>query len=247
MSTLLDILRMADKLLNEENYLPAIKEYGGALELIFKTLYRQHFPELPYSDKERAINYERKLGKSIDNFTMGEWIGLFREAHIFDFIKNSRNIDEPLFLSFGLIDVLNKLRNLVTHPDEKKRKLLERYNLRLVALFMKSGVECLLYELGIIPAQRFIQVQPTGRTSVRGIFSQVSKEDILNAAKDLRIANYRWVSKYVEIEGKRYSVKGLLSIASGIPTSEFTTDQAEKVLEKLGFKVYTIDDHKGEF
>jgi hypothetical protein len=68
-------------------------------------------------------------------------------------------------------------------------------------------------------------------------FAKVTREDILRAVRNPRISDFRYVWKYVLIDGKRYPVKGLLSMASGVPTSKFTTNEAERILEKLGFRV----------
>ena len=226
--------------MSEGNYMQAIEEYGKVLELVFRELYREYFPQLPYSDKEKAVDYEKKLGKSVEKFTIGEWIGLLRQARLFDFIKNRKGIKTSLFFTPGLIDILNKLRVEATHPRPYEKIVLSRYNIKLLASFMELGVKCLLCELGILPST---PPPPDRQTSIKSI-SQVSREDILKAAKDPRIVKYRWRSKYVEIDGKRFPPKGLLAIASGIPTSKFTTNQAERVLEKLGFKVYSINKRK---
>ena len=221
----------------------AIEEYGKVLELVFRELYKEYFPQLPYPNKEKAINYEKKLRKSVEKFTIGEWIGLLREARFFEFIKNRKRIKEPLFFTPGFVDMLNKLRVEVTHPRPSEESALSRYDIKLLASFVRFGVECLLCELRILPVAQTKQVQVTSARQIytKGIFSQVSRKDILKAAKDPRIVKYRWVSKYVEIEGKRYPPKGLLSLASGIPTSRFTTSQAERVLKKLGFEVSSIN------
>jgi len=238
-----DLLFMAKKLMGEGNHVQAIEEYGKVLELVFRELYKEYFPQLPYTDLDKAVDYVKKLGKSVEKFTIGEWIGLFRQGHLFDFIKSRKKIKEPLFFTPGFVDMLNKLRVEATHPRPGEESALSRYDIKLLASFVGLGVECLLCELGILPIIQTKQawVTPVRQTYTKGIFSQVSREDILKAARDPRIIKYRWVSKYVEIEGKRYPVKGLLSIASGIPTSKFTTNEAERVLEKLGFKVFSIN------
>ena len=239
MWSLSDLLFVAKKLMGEGNHVQAIEEYGKVLELVFRELYKEYFPQLPYTDLDKAVNYVKKLGKSVEKFTIGEWIGLFRQSRLFDFIKSRKKIKEPLFFTPGFVDMLNKLRVEATHPRTDEESALSRYDIKLLASFVGLGVECLLCELGIQTKQT--QVTPVRQTYIKGIFSQVSREDILKAARDPRIVKYRWVSKYVEIEGKRYPVKGLLSLASGIPTSKFTTNEAERVLEKLGFKVYSIN------
>jgi len=229
--------------MNEGNYVQAIEEYGKVLELVFRELYKEYLPQLPYPDKEKAVNYEKKLGKSVEKFTIGEWIGLLRQARLFDFIKNRKGIKISLFFTPSLIDMLNKLRVEATHPRPDEETILSRYDIRLLASFMELGVKCLLYELGISPSKQTTHAPfPSDKqTRIKGIFLQVSREDIIKATKDPRIVKYRYVSKYVEIDGKKYPPKGLLAIASGIPTSKFTTNQAERVLEKLGFKVYSVN------
>ena len=237
-----DLLSMANKLMSEGNYIQAIEEYGKVLELVFRELYKEYFLQLPHSDREKALDYEKKLGKSVEKFTIGEWIGLLKQAHFFDFIKNRKGIKISLFFTPSLIDILNKLRVEATHPKLDEESVLGRYDIRSLASFMRLGVECLLCELGILPIIKTEKVQdtPSEQTCVTRVFGQISREDILKAAKDPRIVNYRYVSKYVVIDGKKFPPKGLLAIASGVPTSKFTTNQAERVLEKLGFKVYSV-------
>jgi hypothetical protein len=214
------------------------------LEVVLRRLYREYFPQLPYADKEKAINFEKRQAKSVEGFTIGEWIGLFQEARLLDFVADRKNIKKPLFFTFSLLDILNKLRNKATHPDEVDE--LKKYDIKVVASFMASGVECLLRELGITVFTQIVRASVSLEQPSRGAFSKVSGQDILNAAKDPRIESFRWVSKYIEIEGRKYSVKGLLSIASGIPTSKFTTGEAERVLEKLGFKVISVSREQGQ-
>jgi len=238
LSSLDELVFTAKKLMNEGNYLQAVREYGSILEVILRRLYREYFPQLPYTDKEKAINFEKRQGKSAEGFTIGEWIGLFREARLLDFIVERKNIKKPLFFTFSLLDIFNKLRNRATHPDEADE--LKKYDMRVVASFMASGIECLLHELGIKVSKPTVEASVSFGRPSQGAFSSVTREDILKAAKDPRIESFRWVSKYVEIEGKKYSVKGLLSIASGVPPSKFTTNEAERVLEKLGFKVMSV-------
>jgi hypothetical protein len=242
LSSLDELIFSAKKLISEGNYLQAVREYGSVLEIVLRRLYREYFPQLPFTDKEKAISFEKRQGKSADGFTIGEWIGLFREARLLDFIAERKNIKKPLFFTFSLLDILNKLRNKATHPDEVDE--LKKYDMKVIASFMASGVECLLHELGIKVLTPTAEV-PVSLVPSRGMFSKVKREDILNAAKDPRIESFRWVSKYVEIEGKKYSVKGLLSIASGIPPSKFTTNEAERVLERLGFKVISANEEEG--
>jgi hypothetical protein len=233
-----ELLFTAQKLFNEGNYSQAIEEYGKVMELIFMELYREYFPQLAYSEKEKVLNYEKSIGKAPEKFTLGEWVGLFRQTRFSDFIKNKKGITgDSLFFSYGIIDALVNIRNRVTHPGEDRS--LDRYDKRNVASFMESAILCVLQELGIGSATIF--QPPIAASLMRGQrgkqFAEVSREDILRASRNPRIKDFRYVWKYVLIDGKRYPVKGLLSIASGVPTSKFTTNEAERILEKLGFRV----------
>jgi hypothetical protein len=131
-------------------YLPAIEEYGKVIESLFKELYKEYFPQLPYADKEKVLNFEKGKDKSIDKFTIGEWIGLFREAHLFDFVKAKKRLDKnAIFFGYGIVEALKELRNRVAHENEEH--LLDCYDKRALAYFMESAVLCMLQELGILP------------------------------------------------------------------------------------------------
>jgi hypothetical protein len=66
----------------------------------------------------------------------------------------------------------------------------------------------------------------------------LSRDDILKASRDPKIKNYFYVGYYVSLDGKKLPVKGLLSLATGIPVTEFaSTPRARGILQKLGFTV----------
>ena len=66
----------------------------------------------------------------------------------------------------------------------------------------------------------------------------IAREDILKASRDPRIKNFFYVGYYVDLDRRKLPVKGLLSLATGIPVTEFgSTPKARGILQKLGFKV----------
>jgi len=239
-NTLEITLGNARKLVNESMFSQAVEEYGKVVEWLFKKLYREYLPQLSYSEKQKVIDFEKHLQKSVDKFTIGEWTGLFRESHLFNIIENDKREERGfVFFTQDVITAVNELRNRCTHPSEDSRGYEEKH----VASFVESAVVGMLKELGMMPKIETIYPSATergpsfGKHFAERHFAEVSKDDVLRAARDPRIRNFRWVSKYVEIEGERYPVKGLLSIASGVSTDRFTTDIATRVIEKLGFKV----------
>jgi hypothetical protein len=66
----------------------------------------------------------------------------------------------------------------------------------------------------------------------------ITRDDILRASRDPAIKKFFYVGYYVDLDGKKLPVKGLLSLATGIPVTEFgSTPKARGILQKLGFKV----------
>ena len=140
-------LDKAEKLLRQGFYSQSIFEYGRILEELFKQLYHEYLPRLSYLDKEKAAIYEKKKGKPVDKFTIGEWLGLFQYAHLFDFISQDKKGKGKGFIFFNpcIIDLMKTLRNMAVHPESNK----ENYINKETALFMKSTIQCILNELRI--------------------------------------------------------------------------------------------------
>ena len=66
---------------------------------------------------------------------------------------------------------------------------------------------------------------------------RISKEDILRASKDSRVGDFSYVSYFVDLDGKKLPAKGLVSLATGIPTTDFDSPRARRILQKLGFAI----------
>lgn len=135
----------AERLLNLGMYSQAIKEYGSIIEQLLKQLYQKYFPNMPIRYKERILNYERETKTSVSKFTIGQWIGLFRNADLFRYIAQDKKGKSGSFIFFTptTLDILNKLRNISTHPARNN----ENYVSEDSALFVKSTITCILREL----------------------------------------------------------------------------------------------------
>jgi hypothetical protein len=136
----------ADRLLNMGMYSQAMREYGTILERLLKQLYIKQLPDLPVEYKEKIVDYEKEVRTPIRKFTIGQWIGLFRKADLFRHIAKEMKKKDELFIFFipAILDVVNKLRNVSTHPMREN----EIYISKDSALFVKSAVTCILQELG---------------------------------------------------------------------------------------------------
>jgi len=76
------------------------------------------------------------------------------------------------------------------------------------------------------------------RKTIRGIEYEVSRNDIVTAAQTTSPEEIRhW---YVEIEGLRYPPKQIVAEALGLRRLDFTTSDAKRLLENLGFSLERI-------
>jgi hypothetical protein len=90
-----------------------------------------------------------------------------------------------------------------------------------------------------IPETDYSQID-RGRITVTlgGKRVTITREDILRASRDPRIKKFFYVGYHVELNGRKLPVKGLLSLATGIPVTEFgSTPKARGILQRLGFNV----------
>lgn len=92
MKNLNQILSQSRKLMNNAMYAEAIQGYGKVLELLFKELYTEFLPKLSHLGKQKAINLEKEQNVSVEKFTVGQWIGMFREANFFSIIREKKGI-----------------------------------------------------------------------------------------------------------------------------------------------------------
>lgn len=79
---------------------------------------------------------------------------------------------------------------------------------------------------------------------IRATFSgkpvRVSRDDVLRAATDPKLADFSYHSYYVDLNGKKLPAKGLLSLATGVPITDFDSPRARRILQKLGFLIRQV-------
>ena len=235
---LADRVKEARKLREEGHYRNVIDECGKILQEIFEDLYKEYLPRLSDPEVEKVLNYRKQVGKSTDKFMIGEWIGLFQVADLFNTIeRNLRKPDEKdfVFFTLGTANQLKEIRNRNTHSE----KDLICYNEQYLALYLESALLCMLQELRMISEGDLLSRRLSRKQNVsnKKPLSRVSREDIIRAAKDKAINDFKFLNKYVEIEGIKYPARGLLSIASGASPADFNQELVAKTFCDLGFKV----------
>ena len=79
--------------------------------------------------------------------------------------------------------------------------------------------------------------------TIRGKRFDIEKDDIINAVKDVEPEPLTGKRKYyIEINGKKYPIKQVISLVTGLPRIAFTAMDAYRILAKLGFEVKEIEE-----
>ena len=74
--------------------------------------------------------------------------------------------------------------------------------------------------------------------TIKGKVYYITREDVINAIKDVEPDPLTGKRRYyVEINGKQYPIKQVLSLVTGLPRIAFTSMDAYRILTKLGFEV----------
>jgi len=237
-------IKEAKKLHDGKHFTSSIDEYGKILEAIFEELYKEYFPYLTDEVTEKVVEYRRKTGKKIDRFTIGEWIGLFRVANLFGVIECHRKKPDQgnfVFFTTNVAAAVNEIRNRNVHSE----KDLNCYNEEQVAMFTEASILCMLKELEMFSEVELANKPEQGQQ--KGIMKQedsLSRDDILGATTVPAINDFKFSKKYVEIEGKKYPAKGLVSVALGVSPANINLDVAEKTLRRLGFSVLDVEEDR---
>ncbi len=81
------------------------------------------------------------------------------------------------------------------------------------------------------------------RFVIGGHSYEISRDDILNATKDVQPKAFDGRNKYyVELHGLRYPIKQTIHLVTGLSyTGDFTAQYASHILKKLGFTVRSLE------
>jgi predicted RNase H-like HicB family nuclease len=85
------------------------------------------------------------------------------------------------------------------------------------------------------------------RFGIGGQSFEISREDIINAARHVRPKTFDGRNKYyIELLGERFPIKQAIHLATGLRyTEDFTAQYAKRILKKLGFTVHSLSDIDG--
>ena len=85
------------------------------------------------------------------------------------------------------------------------------------------------------------------RFVIAGRIYEITREDIINATKDILPKPFDGRNKYyIELQGLKYPIKQLVHLVTGLPyTGGFHAGDAQRILRRLGFSVCTLDVMEG--
>lgn len=89
---------------------------GQMLEVMFRWLYKEVQPRLKPQDQQSVTKALEKFGKAVDELTLGELFGVFRETGLLDTAQRVLNRD---FAALKKADIWLALRNRAAHPGDK--------------------------------------------------------------------------------------------------------------------------------
>lgn len=140
-------LSFIQRSLDSEEFDVVIKESCSLFEVVFRKIFSQVITILPYHERKVVLDVEYKIGngrKGVQEFGMGELVGLFRESRLFD--KWSKYYSKDL----GLIKTVDfnaivQLRNECTHfghtCHRREADLIFTYLKALLATIGYSDIE----------------------------------------------------------------------------------------------------------
>jgi SAM-dependent methyltransferase len=112
-----DKLGLIQRVLQSGDYDVAVKECCTVFEIVFRKIFQQAVVSLPYKDRELLQEVEKKIGKGtkgVEDFGLGELVGLFRESKLMEKWARHTSMDLGLIQSLNFSEIVN-LRNRVTH------------------------------------------------------------------------------------------------------------------------------------
>ena len=153
-------LEEIDSLVAGNHHKQAVQEIGSVLEGLLRELYRQVVPSIPPLDQAGVSSALEKIGKNkpIDDLTLGQLVGLFRDAMLFS--KAEAVLGRKLqHLSSANFNTLISIRNRATHKGDSVKPSESRYFGAQVRVFAE--------EIGLLEAP-----QEDSSTPAEGIHLQ---------------------------------------------------------------------------
>ncbi len=135
-----DKLLEVERLIANGHYTQAVIAAGGLLEALLSALYSDVFPRLTPPAQQEVVEKVEAIGKgkAVADFTLGQWVGLFRELRLFDRVQTVLKRDLPHLRSANLTPFVD-LRNRATHEGAEVREDEARLFVSQLHVFLREA------------------------------------------------------------------------------------------------------------
>ncbi len=132
-------LNNVDRLVADGHHKQALQEAGGVLEDLLRELYRQTVAQLTPGTQQDVAERAEKIGKNkpVGDFTLGQIVGLFREAQLFEHAERALG-RKLVHLPSANFNAFVDLRNRATHKGDEVSDEEARYFAAQLRLFVKE-------------------------------------------------------------------------------------------------------------
>ena len=175
-----------------------VQECCSVFEVLLKKVYGQALVELPYAERERLNEAERKIGKGVKGYTefgFGQLVGLFSECDLVSCWAKATNKELGLIKSISLNPIVD-MRNRIVHNSDTR---ITKSEAQLVYACLKNWLAFLGYsnieenvaeafQVKTVPEKKAVQAQyqahVRNRESSTYTFSKKSEQVRLGKAVD---------------------------------------------------------------
>ncbi|HET6144282.1 MAG TPA: DUF499 domain-containing protein [Candidatus Acidoferrales bacterium] len=132
-------VREVDQLVADGHHKQALQEAGSLLEALLKEIYRQTIDHVSPGDQKLIADSLEKIGKGkpVDDLTLGQIAGLFREARLFDFAERALGKKLP-HISTANFNAFIDIRNRAVHKGEQVSPKESQFFAAQLSLFVEE-------------------------------------------------------------------------------------------------------------
>ena len=132
-------VREVEQLVAGSHHKQALQESGSLLESLLKDLYRRTINHVGPSEQKQISDKLEKLGKGkpVDDLTLGQIVGLFREADLFDHAERALGRKLP-HISTANFNAFIDIRNRAVHKGEQVSPKESQFFVAQLSLFVEE-------------------------------------------------------------------------------------------------------------
>lgn len=138
-------IKKIEDLINDGHYKNSVEDGLSLIEDLLKFLYKEISLVISIKEKEKLIEYEKKIGKTIKKFMIGELIGLFHENKLLNKVESIKKV-KLNYLKYPNLWHINDIRVSCTHDGYETSYIEAMY---IFFLLINIFVELKMFEFQI--------------------------------------------------------------------------------------------------